>query len=108
MREREKVQKTNVQKNKEEMKLGNRGELWPEIMIGVFMLAAVGVLYIILDQAWEKDIRPDAITEGTDATNLAIIDAAWDMWPIPVVLAYLFGVLRTGRKAGGGQINVRY
>lgn len=83
----------------------NKGELFPEIMIGLFMLGAVGAMYIILDQAYTYDIYPDAISDGTDATNLSYIDTAWSMWPIPVVLAYLFGVIRSARK-GGGTFNV--
>jgi len=78
--------------------IGRKGSLYGEIMTGIFLLAGMTVMYIILQQVYEYNLYPEAVENGADATNLNLIDIAWDMWPIPVVLAILWAMINAGRS----------
>lgn len=72
--------------------------MWTTFMAGLFTLAAVGFIFIVLDQAYNQNIRPWGIREGTDADNLKIIDVGWQTILIPVVIAYVLAQITTGRS----------
>ena len=79
------------------MELGNKGQIWTEMMGGIFALAAITLIYIILQQIYEQEFYTHGIEYGTDSTNLTYIDVAWKFWPIPVVIAVVWGMISVGR-----------
>ena len=87
------------------MKKLNRG-LWGDFIQGIFVLAAVTMMYIILQQTYEYNIKPHGVDKGADTVNASYIDMAWDFWPIPVVMAFFFMIIKTGNqnKVGGNLI----
>jgi len=66
--------------------------LQANVLGGIFAIAAFSVLYIVLQQAYTYDFRPYSIDHGTDSTNLNYIDIAWTMWPVPLVIAFIWGL----------------
>jgi len=84
--------------------MNNKGSLYTEVILGIFGIAAAMIIYIILNQVWTYNIQPDAITDGTDPTNLNYITIAWTMWPIPVVIAFVFSIIRSSLQNRGGGI----
>ena len=82
--------------------IGNKGQIWTEWISGLAILFAITVIFIILNQIYVNTFYDDAVTNGVDATNLNIIDLAWEWWPIPIVLAILFGMLGTGMRVRSG------
>jgi len=82
----------------------NRGSLYASIMVAVFALAAVTIIYIIFDQIYEYNIQPHGVRKGVDATNAELIDTAWTMLPIPILIAVVFGMWTAGRETRGGQM----
>jgi len=62
-------------------------------MGGLMAVAAVTVLYIVLNQAYTHTIKPWGVSAGVDAGNASLIEIAWFMWPIPVVLAYVISII---------------
>jgi len=84
------------------MKKCNRG-LWGDYMLAIFIIAAVTIGYIILQQTYEYNIKPHGVGTGVDATNAGYIELAWDFWPVPVMLGFLFMMIKAGRdKIAGG------
>ena len=78
----------------------NRGSVWVSVIYAVFVLAAVSVLYIILDQVYENTLYPYAIQKNVDADNLNIIDIAFRFWPIPVGISILWYMVTSARRGG--------
>lgn len=82
--------------------MNNRGSLYASIMTGVMAIAAVTVVWIILDQVYTYNIQPWSIREGVDADNANYMDIAWSMLPIPVLLAVVWGMITAGRDSRSG------
>lgn len=82
---------------------GSKGQVWSEYMLGLFVIFAVTVLYIILNQVYEANLYPNAIEDGVDSTNLNWIDTAWEIWPIPVAITVLFSIIQAGRRQAGSR-----
>lgn len=82
--------------------MNNRGSLYASIMVGVFALAAVTVVWILLDQVYTYNIQPWSIREGVDSANANYMDIAWNMLPIPVLLAVVWGMIAAGRDSRTG------
>ena len=80
--------------------------MWGSFMEGVFTIAAVTIMYIILQQTYEYNIKPYGVDKGADTVNASYIDMAWDFWPIPVMLAFFFMIIKKGtqNRAGGNLI----
>ena len=80
---------------------GRRG-LWVDFITGIFIIGAVTIAYIILQQVYTYNIQPYGIREGSDTTNMEYIDIAWDFWPIPLLLGLMFSLLKKSRDKMGG------
>ena len=83
--------------------LGNKGSMWSEWFTSMAVLAGVGVILIILLQMYEHTLYDEAIEDGVDVTNLNFIDKAWDWITIPIVLAMVYGMIRTGLSGSGSR-----
>lgn len=79
------------------MKLGRRGQIWSEFMMGIMILGVIGIMYTLLYQVYTYSLRPSMITYGVNSQNLAVLDLAWWTVPIPVLLVVLFSWLNTAR-----------
>lgn len=77
----------------------DKGQLIGEWMIGLFGgIVAMSIIYIILYQAYDADLRPQGVEDGVDATNLSWIDIGWEMLLIPVGIAVFYGMVNSGRR----------
>lgn len=83
--------------------LGNRGSMWSEWFTSMAVLAGAGVILIILIQVYEETLYDEAIEDGVDVTNLNFIDKAWEWITIPIVLAIVYGMIRTGLSGSSGS-----
>ena len=75
------------------MKIGNRG-LWTDFMTGIFIIAAVTIIYIILQQTYEFEIKDYGVEHGVDTTNANYIDIAWSFLPVPIMIGFLFMIIK--------------
>lgn len=79
------------------MKLGRRGQIWSEFMIGILVLAVIGIMYVLLYQVYTYSLRPSMIEYGVNSQNLSVLDLAWWTVPIVVLVVVLFDWINTAR-----------
>lgn len=75
-------------------------------MTGIFALGAMTLIYIILNQVYTYNFYPDAIQNGVNATNLNWIDVVWTFWPVPVLIAIVWGMITAGRESRGDTYGI--
>lgn len=72
--------------------------IWTEWISSLFIVAAVTLVFIVLNQAWEYTLYDEAVENGVDATNLSYIDSMWELWPMPVIIALILSMIRVSRR----------
>ena len=81
--------------------INNRGQIWSEYLMGVMAIVVCGLLYIILDQSYEGQFKTKMVELGVNAANATLIEYAWKIVPIPIVLAVLYSWINTSRRRMG-------
>ena len=96
-----KQQKNTLQNAKKTEMKNNRRGLWGDFITSIFIIAAITLAYIITQQVYEYDIKPYSVAHGSDTTNMNYIDLAWSMWPIPVMIGFVFMLLKSAKDRSG-------
>lgn len=78
--------------------MNNRGQLWTEFFYSIMILAIVGMLYIVLDQVFQYNLKPQVLKWGVHANNAATLESAWAIVLLFVAFAFIYGMIDTARK----------
>lgn len=69
--------------------------------MGIMVLVTCGLLFVILNQVYQEQLKPNAIAQGVYAPNANIIDYAWEILLVAVVIAVVYSWINTARRRMG-------
>ena len=81
-------------------------DLLAEFLLAIFVLGAITMVYIVLDQIYTNNLYDLALSQNVDSTNLSLVDKLWDYWPYPTLIGIVIGVALSGRIRRGNIAQV--
>ena len=78
--------------------IGKRGQIWTDFIMGIMVIIVLGLLYVMLNQVYVSQFKPMMVTLGVNSDNANVVDFAWRILLIPVLLAVVYSWINTSRR----------
>lgn len=72
--------------------------MWGDLLGNTAVLAGFAIIFIILNQIHEYNLKPQAIGDGVDSTSMDLLELAWLILPVSIFLGWLYTNIEDGKQ----------